>query len=201
MKSMAAIISGAAIAMTAITGCGDSSPTDNNNPGGSEKLIPFAVGNKWLYQTVVHDSAGRQTQSRLDSNVIKRDTMIQGERWFFFNDDDKTPVTNRTDGIYLWDRQNHNARPFLKQPGIVGSSFEIGSQRFVLTSTSAGVNVPAGFYSCYQLRLTDQNNPNLVGTISLAPGVGPVKIETINTKPDGSLKGSIRMELKSVTLK
>lgn len=200
MKSMAAMISCAAIAMTAITGCGDSSPTDNN-PGGSGQLIPFAVGNKWLYQTVIHDSTGQQTQSKLDSNVIMRDTMIQGERWFFFNTDDKTPVTNRSDGIYLWDKLNHTARPFLKQPGTVGSSFEVNSQRFVLVSTSAGVNVPAGFYTCYQLRLTDQNNPNVVGTISLAPGVGPVKIEAVTTKTDGSLKGSIRMELKSVTLK
>lgn len=199
-RALACIVLAVA-ATIGMAGCGESSPSGNDNdPNNAKPLLPLAVGNQWLYESTIYDSTGRAT-SKKDTTAIRMDTTIQGEKWYFFNDDRVTPTASRTDGIYYWDTKLNVARLYLKYPGTVGSTYERGSQRYTITSINTNVDVPAGVFSCYQVGFTDQNVPGLRGTISMSPGVGTVKIELINTRTDGSVQGSARMELKSYTLK
>ena len=199
MNRVFALIACSAGAMMAIAGCGESSPSGNDNPNNADRLVPLAVGNQWIYETTTTDSTGKSS-TKSDTTRITRDTTIQGEKWFFFNND-VAPTVSRTDGVYSWDPKTNTARIFVRYPGTVGSSYERGSQRYTISSINTTVSVPAGDFACYQVTVTDQNAPRLLGTISIAPGIGTIKIEALDKRTDGSVKGSIRMELKSYTLK
>ncbi len=200
MNRALAPIAIALVSMAGIAGCGESSPSGNDDPNNAKVLLPLAVGNQWRYETTIYDSTGK-SKKQTDTTTIRRDTTIQGEKWFFFNNDTDPPTASRGDGVYYWDTKANAARIFLRYPGTVGSSYERGSQRYTLSSINTTVNVPAGSFTCYQVVLTDQNSPGVTGTISIAPGIGTVKIEAVNARPDGSVKGSARMELTSYTLK
>ncbi|MEP7217366.1 MAG: hypothetical protein ABI876_00535, partial [Bacteroidota bacterium] len=189
-------------AVMAISGCGDSSspssPVTGNQSG---KLIPLALGNQWLYATTLYDSTGATTGTRTDTTKVNADTLIQGEQWFFFNDDHAAPTANRSDGLYYWDPASGTARIYIRIPGTVGDSYERGNLRYTLVSTNTTVTVPAGVFSCYQLLVTDANNSNVESTISIAPGTGTVKIESRGKRGDGSVFVGFRSEMKSYSLK
>ncbi len=201
MRRSLACMAFAVIATMMLAGCGESSPSGTDTtPDGADRLLPLALGNRWIYETTIYDSTGKATL-KADTTLVAGDTTIQGERWFFFNDDRATPTVSRTDGVYYWDTRNNASRLYVRYPGAVGESYERGSQRYTIVATNTTVTVPAGVFTCYQIRLTDQNIPGLDATLSIAPGTGTIKIEAINTRPDGTRLGSARMELKAYTLK
>ncbi|MDB5033344.1 MAG: hypothetical protein JWQ98_585 [Chlorobi bacterium] len=187
-------------AVMAISGCSSSSPSSPGTGNPSGKLIPLALGNQWLYTSTTYDSTGAVTGTKTDTTRVSADTLIRGERFFFFNDDHATPTANRSDGIYYWDIASGTARIYMRIPGTVGDVYERGNQRYTLISTNTTVTVPAGVFSCYQISLTDVTNSKAEAILSVAPGTGTVKIEAKGKRGDGSVFVGLRSEMKSYKL-
>ena len=136
--------------------------------------FPLKVGNQWNFQQVNFDTLGNTSWSQSDSIRIIGDTIIAGDRWYYYNyhghllsfRNSESGVLARlvspnTDGI---------AKLYLKFPAHVGDSYGfpiVGFSGFnawldtavqcTVMSLDTVVTVALGTFHCYQFRVGTSN--------------------------------------------
>ena len=89
----------------------------------SDGLIPMKVGYTWIYLTSAYDTTGYQfTYHTIDTLKITRDTLINNELWFVFND--SFIKINRGDGVWYLSK----GIPKLNYPLTLNDSACFGTQ-------------------------------------------------------------------------
>ncbi|MEA1980948.1 MAG: hypothetical protein U9N54_08240 [candidate division Zixibacteria bacterium] len=140
-----------------------------NNIVANDEIIPLADGNKWVYNIKVFDSTNVQIYSGVDSSWVARDTTLDNQLWHILADKDGPfqIATNRDDGYYARDVTLASGTTDIdsvgeaylsaKYPVNVGETFpnKTGFITEVL-STDDSVTVPAGSFSCYKYKRTEQ---------------------------------------------
>ena len=94
-------------------------------------LVPFKVGNKWIFQFYYYDTSGAVITTFLDSFAIVKDTVIGKERWYKIpgfkpaDIDHLDWYTNRPDGIWVRRRYYDSSITYLtfKFPTIAGDAW------------------------------------------------------------------------------
>jgi len=135
----------------------------------NDEIIPLATGNKWVYNIKVFDSTNVQVYTDVDSSWVERDTTLDNELWYILVDEDGPfqIAANRDDGYYARDvtlasgttdiDSVGEAYMSAKYPVSTGETFpnKTGFITGVL-SIADSVTVPAGSYSCYKYKRTEQ---------------------------------------------
>ena len=135
----------------------------------NDEIIPLATGNKWVYNIKVFDSTNVQVYTDVDSSWVERDTTLDGQLWYILVDEDGPfqIAANRDDGYYARDvtlasgttdiDSVGEAYMSAKYPVSTGETFpnKTGFITEVL-SIADSVTVPAGSYSCYKYKRTEQ---------------------------------------------
>ena len=199
-----------ALFVTLISSCKkDDNPVGANPPIGDSYIWPLKLGNVWIYKITEYDTAGIIIQARFDTTKILRDTTISNEKWYQLSES-RYFLTNRTNGLWALDLSLPSPSPelLLKYPGLVGDGWNYrvpgggpDSLRVTIVSTSTPITVPAGNYSCYFYRFTEQSLPTRAKSEDyFAPNVGPVLEEYFESTTSGSLYKKRRLELISYTL-
>ncbi|MEE9442499.1 MAG: hypothetical protein V3V99_07510 [candidate division Zixibacteria bacterium] len=149
-------------------------------------LMPLEVGNSWVYELAAMDTlTGELTVNKIDTFRVERDTVIDGETFYFISGMGLrgTLATNRDDGFWI---MGPMGQPIMlaKFPGVDGEDFSMTVGPSVITNRldKAGleIEVPAGKFYCYKysqvmgpMRRTTYNY--------FAPGLGLVKMETLGS--------------------
>ena len=143
----------------------------------SPQIMPLAVGNRWIGRITEIDSSANIVSVRLDTQVIYRSEVVNGETWYYKTE---TPLmivskpgmpdsldtleavcTIRTDGLYSAIAPNFSTATLTaKYPAAIGDtlfrlllgntdSTETWDAKTVV-STDANLSVPAGSFICFQ---------------------------------------------------
>lgn len=152
-------------------------------------LMPLKIGNVWIYETSILDTTvGKLVPDRLDTFIVSRDTVINGERWYMVDGmgSNGTLTINREGGQWIIDPYG---KPYLiaKFPAAVGDEFSgLGGKLMNrLEKTGVEITVPGGTFYCYQYSQIFGPQRRLTYNY-FAPGVGFVKMESMGadrTKP------------------
>ncbi len=135
----------------------------------NDEIIPLAAGNKWVYNIKVFDSTNAQVYADVDSSWVERDTTLDNQLWYILVDEDGPfqIAANRDDGYYARDvtlasgttNIDSVGEAYLsaKYPVNAGETFsnKPGFTTEVL-ATDDSVTVPAGSFSCYKYKRTEQ---------------------------------------------
>lgn len=135
----------------------------------NDEIIPLATGNKWVYNIKVFDSTNVQIYTDVDSSWVERDTTLDNQLWFILVDEDGPfqIAANRDDGYYARDvtlasgttNIDSVGEAYLsaKYPVNAGESFP-NKPGFItqVLATDTLVTVPAGSFSCYKYKRTEQ---------------------------------------------
>ena len=155
--------------LSILFGCKENS-TDST-PNKLEQIYPLAINNTWVYSTIVYDSVGIIINTHTDTMVIKRDTVINNEKWYSYNS--LWPgYANREDGFY-----SYFEFPTLeyKYPAKVGDTTVVTKYltRKVL-STNQSISVNNIVYSAYEYYDSYSTTPT-TWISYLVPNIGPVR--------------------------
>lgn len=98
-----------------LAACDTSEPAP---PPEQVNLLPLEVGNRWVMAYTLTDSTGLLYGSRTDTLGVSRDTVVDGERWYYVGllnaPSDQGPLrgffTNREDGLYRLVRREDGSR-------------------------------------------------------------------------------------------
>jgi hypothetical protein len=148
-------------------------------------IMPLTIGNMWVYEVSGLDTIDNTMKPvRIDTFEVRRDTIIDGERWFVVKD--MTPpggrVINREDGFWQC-RRNQEPFLFLKYPASPGDEYswdvrDITVENRVIAADTE-VTVPAGTFACYRYtQLTDLQN--IIVDYYFAPGAGGIRLEVFD---------------------
>lgn len=186
------------VGLLALVSCTSDNDPASNDTTGVNAILPLKVGNQWILQATYSDT----TQPGLDTMRITKDTLIDGERWFFiegaFFGPNQPLMTNRSNG--LWTRNNLSMGLSWKYPSFVGDAYPIGSggtDTIHVVSTTADVSVPAGPFRCYRYRFNSDTSDTY-----LSPNVGFVKFPEFGvTDSSGpTILRTVRLELLRAVL-
>ena len=159
-------------------------------------IYPMSLGNRWVSKQDTYDSTGILMSSYTDTARVVGDTVIGGERWYYFTAGSHSYYTNRSDGQYSY-VPAWSAQPFLdlKFPAQPGESYSIpyalGTKKVLAIDASA--SVPAGIYACYIYRVPFSNDWQW--DYYYSPGVGMVMSLGTRRHPGGSVTQTIKVEL------
>ena len=156
------------VCLAIFAGCSKDDDIAGASSAASGVIMPLKVGNQWINRFVPDDGSGNAT--RLDTVTVTKDTLIENERWYYVNG---KYVTNRSNG--LWARRGNDIWLALKYPANSGDSFVRSGENVSVVSTSAGVALPEGQYSCFQYKSRTYGS----SSIYYAPNVGQVRIDSV----------------------
>jgi hypothetical protein len=167
-----------------LIGCSDDEDSSNNY------IIPTSVGNYWKYKVALIDTLGDITNYDTTKFEILRDTLINGEKWFWFEREAQgTYLRNFSDGLYGFNRDKRIL--LIKYPVKKGDTF-INSTidtTFVLEDNIL-IDVPKGSFNCVEFKSLYKGSDNLLRAITIlymSPGVGNVKEEYYERTKSGRL--------------
>ena len=135
----------------------------------NDEIIPLAAGNKWVYNIKVFDSTNAQIYVSVDSSWVERDTTLDNQLWYILVDEDGPfqIAANHDDGYYARDVTLASGTTDIdsvgeaylsaKYPVNAGETFS-NKTGFVtkVLATDDSVTVPAGSFSCYKYKRTEQ---------------------------------------------
>ena len=153
--------------------------TESSNPcvpkRTSGPLVPLVVGNQWVYHVITFDEQGNITSnSTYDTNRVISDTLIQGERWFFYYGLFEYCV-NRSDGLWVRGYLTPDSlTDYLayKFPGEKGDTNILSSN--VIVSTDTVISTEYGCFHTYEYVVDDAG---IQAHNFFAPGIGLIKSE------------------------
>lgn len=179
----------AALAVVSVTGCFRRVEKPAPQALGAAAYYPLAVGNRWTYQVKLLAETSEQTV------VIQRE-----DRGVFF---DSQGGQLSVDAFGINDRRRY----LLREPVEAGRSWTnvvsvSSTERYRILEVAAPCEAPAGrFEGCVRVesrnRLNEQTT--LVNEMTLAPGVGIVRIE-VAAESGGQRIPQSELLLKSYTL-
>ncbi len=184
-------------------------PDDPNSPSTPVEILPLALGNYWIMESLKLDSVGSVLRTTYDTLEINDEMTYQGKQYFMLTN---VGVRNGSDGMYqlIHDTENDTYQEVLtlKYPAKAGDVFMSGSDEITVMATNISITVPAGTFKCYQYRdvyeVIDDENPEYSGKyirdMFVAPGIGFVKMEGIATTLQGAFKHHSKNHLKSYKL-
>ncbi|MBC8145334.1 MAG: hypothetical protein H7X80_07095 [bacterium] len=94
----------------------------------SLKIMPLAVGNRWIGRNLYYDTLGNNTIITQDTLEIISSVVINGEKWYVTND--STRMINRSDGLWISDSATSVGRLIAKHPASIGEVFSRRQQVF-----------------------------------------------------------------------
>lgn len=144
----------------------DSNPVNNGQDSISDNstgLVPFKVGNKWIFRFYYYDTSGSIITTFVDSFAVKRDTVIGEERWYSIRGFKPADVdyldwyTNRSDGIWVLRKVTRSNPPIdtafaylmFKYPTVQGEYWgsPLGDSTRVLSMNEI-IETPSGIDTC-----------------------------------------------------
>lgn len=168
-------------------------------------LIPLKVGNSWTTKYEGIDTNGVVTESRIDTLVIRKDTVINNLVWYQSGENGIN--RNDTDGYYMYDANIKSVRIF-HYPAEVNDSTNLkGSTQYCkLISKNDTIEVNGKRYSTYKYKVYYVPQPNSYSIVELyfyfTPNIGLIKTENIAYYvPSGKVFMNIRSTLLSYILK
>ncbi|MBI1804645.1 MAG: hypothetical protein HY033_08725 [Ignavibacteriae bacterium] len=187
-----------------------SNPVDADSiSDNSNGLVPFKVGNKWIFRFYAYDTLGNVETTFSDSFVVMRDTVIGKERWYKIPGFKPMDIdyldwyTNRSDGIWVRRKYYDSSITYLtfKFPTVKDDYWgnQIQDSTRVL-STSEVVSTPSGTYTC--IRYEDHYEFSQLGDVQyyFAPHKGWVQLDLFTQTSSGRLYVIDRRVLINVTL-
>ncbi len=171
------------IAIVFITSCDDSS----TKPTVIEELIPFKIGNYWIYDVFSYDTLGNVTNQYEQIDKIVSDTIINNERVYMKIDyiEDQIEMSGalikRADGIYIYFDQV-GAFMVWKFPILKGENFDVMGRVWTVESTNYNYVTSIRNFSCYHYAIVSYNEKQ---SFYFQPGVGCVAIELFGTTQSG----------------
>lgn len=157
------------------------------------ELIPLNTGNRWEFRRTFFDPQGAVLTTRLDSIVVKADTAIAGERWFFLSIYKPRPAYRSNENGFLVGVFSENAPAKsgvqYKYPAQIGElhpfpvAYYAGYDMYLsdttysatIISTDTIIAVPAGVYQCYQYRIFRKNGEGTYTDEFISPQHGWIK--------------------------
>lgn len=165
--------------------------SDNSNG-----LVPFKVGNKWIFRFYAYDTLGNVETTFLDSFSVRRDTVIGKERWYKIPGfkpadlDTYDWYTNRSDGIWVQRKYYDSSITYLtfKFPTVTGESWgNLIHDSTRTISTDEVVQTPSGVDTCFKYE--DHYQFSQLGDVHyyIAPYKGWVQLELFTQSNSGRL--------------
>jgi hypothetical protein len=181
--------------------------TSTTEPQAPSVILPLTVGNMWIGRAT--DYRPDTVRIRLDTIMVEKDTVIDGERRSLFNF--QNGYLNRSDGAYFWALGPDGAPTLLyKYPAAAGDevryAFATGQGNdsirasIRVLSTNEPVTVPAGTFICHHY-YRSSNFGQYDSHVYLAPGVGFIKSIAIPKEGPHGLADSSQWELVGVTIR
>lgn len=151
---------------------------------GTDALIPLAVGNEWIWQTVERSTHRGEVKEavRFDTVRVVSDTSLLGESWFRLREKNgEYLAANRPSGF--WHRtlsEAGNGDPLLvyKYPAGIGEQFPRpswpDSSVIQVMSLDTTITVPAGTFKAVHYAQIWNDKP-ITCDFFVAPGAGLIK--------------------------
>ena len=159
-----------------ISSCKNESETTNTSTPAPSTIMPLRIGNQWTHRFTYYDSLGNVTSSTNITTSIVSDTVIENERWFFWND---SVFTNRQDGLWYL-----RGGLLAKYPANRNDTYRYGtdtlhSPMVRVLSVDSLIVVPMGTFSCYVYEWTE-TTLHYVSTVSFyCPNKGLIRKDQI----------------------
>ncbi len=167
-------------------------------PGPVDGIMPLKLGNSWTYLGSGLDSTGHMVPMGNTMIKVVRDTVISGEHWY---DSGEGLMTNRSDGLYIWERPTAPQYLMAKYPASENETFTtVDGDQATVVGTSTTTVVPLGSYVCYEYLIKDHATGKTRRALFVCPGKGVVRQDIYTVPPTGSPFVSSRIELQQVVL-
>lgn len=150
------------------------SPNDVTSDGPSH--FPMEIGNFWVYKTFKIDTLGNETElNKIDSLVINRDTIINGNKYFIIEGIDEFLADNQwrifsilrdssgnlvnPNGIIFCSENNFTDTLYSKVE-YYGANDTLFTLTYKMENVANPISVPAGVFDAINFRGTANVNPN-----------------------------------------
>jgi len=171
-------------------------PANTTHPPAPTSYLSLKVGNYWIYEMCTDDSAGTETSiNKTDSLYIKKDTVISGKTYYFFQISDPNtlsatlPLQNQwvtdSSGFLKYyapqyvPNSNYALYPIHLNDTLVRDTMTWGVVLFTCPVAFTNDVVPAGTFSGVSMNLrlrylnpTPHSSPYVVGYSRYSPGIG-----------------------------
>lgn len=189
--SLAARLAAASLALAA-AGCAHAPGPAAAPSGGPARWFPLAVGNEWTWE----DQSPQLPPDRRGALRTVRITERTADG--FYRDNERGELRAGVDCV------RDRVRQLLCAPLAAGTSWKSvvsvsSTEKYEIAAVGEVVTTPAGtFGDCVRVRAVVRAGvaTELVNEITYAPGVGPVRIETLVVK-DGAAAPQLRALLRS----
>ncbi|MEW5796869.1 MAG: hypothetical protein AB1772_10990 [Candidatus Zixiibacteriota bacterium] len=162
-----------------LAGCDSSDKSTNPTP--PKQILPLTVGNFYVYENAVLDSAGSVIGADTVIWTVAKDTIIQNERWYIMtvngvrDPEVSLPTTNRGDGLWV---DGPSGFLLFKYPAAVNDTVFFGSDTSTVESIHDTITVPAGTFECINYKWVGSRDEDRAYQYHyFSPGVGHVKTD------------------------
>lgn len=173
-------------------------------------IIPLETGNTWNYMLTSYDSSNVINYQENKSTTIDKDTIINNQIWFRYNDIPQGLwYTNKQDGYWVFAKaglpsiQNDTSVLVYKYPTQTGDTYGDWDSPTEVLSTNETITVPAGKFKVIHLKITRPLSTNYLldsHEIFINPDIGIIKTMQIGKKLDGTKFIVYKKELVSYSL-
>jgi hypothetical protein len=138
----------------------------------SGPIVPLAIGNQWVYH-ITEFADGSVTRSYYDTLTIRRDTLINGEKWYFYYGGFWTNRSNGLWGVFQVTKDSVTPVLIYPYPTSVGTVIHLPSDSGFVFAVDTLISVPYGcFYTNVYFIGKDHNYSEC-----FVPGIGEIKWE------------------------
>jgi len=129
-------------------------------------IVPLSIGNYWIYEVTLNDTANTVVETRYDTVAVVSDTMVNSVHWFCLNKG--TWVRNTVEGYYYKPLPQWSEQLVVPYPAVYADEFNIDTVHITrdslngepdtlqvgyrVVSTNATITVPEGTYTCYDYK-------------------------------------------------
>ncbi len=90
---------------------------------GEAEIYPLSIGKSYTQRTVAYDQNGQKIVDRMKSWTVERDTLIDGEIWYGFSDNDNF-ARNKSNGFHTYITVGKKESLVYKYPVEKGDTYE-----------------------------------------------------------------------------
>lgn len=144
-------------------------------------IKPMSIGAGRTYERTIFDSDGNVVDSFYDFCRIKKDTIIDGLRWFSGDEPGVDWQTNKSDGLHY--REYDSLGGFVewieaKYPTQVGFSWVSMRSTRTVVSIDTAISIGSRSFECVMYKEINPNNEGELFYIFYGVGIGKIKSET-----------------------
>jgi hypothetical protein len=115
-------------------------------------LISLKIGDSWTMSDTLFDENGNILNVTKETNQITKDTLIQNEQWYYF---DNTWAAYKTDGLWMY--LGNTPYLFFKYPVNAGDTYSLDSEYVTVIYINKTITVPEGTFNTYCYRFVKSN--------------------------------------------